>query len=125
MKVALVHDQINEYGGAERVLEALCELYPDAPIYTSFYKKDSLAWKHFKHKKIVPSWAHYIPFFSTRLHSPLRFLAPWIWGSFNFSKYDVVISSASWYITKGFGNHSPFPAIYYALYNIQQVLPQF
>ncbi|MDO8452334.1 MAG: glycosyltransferase, partial [bacterium] len=36
-------------------------------------------------------------------HSPLRFLAPLIWGSFDFSKYDVVISSASWYITKGFG----------------------
>lgn len=101
MKVALVHDQINEYGGAERVLETLSEMYPDAPIYTAFYKKDSLAWKRFKHKKIIASWAHYIPFFATRLHSPLRFLAPWIWGSFDFSKFDVVISSASWYVTKG------------------------
>lgn len=101
MKVALVHDQINEYGGAERVLEVLSEMYPDAPIYTAFYKKNSLAWKHFKHKKIIPSWAHYIPFFSTKLHSPLRFLAPWIWGSFDFSEYDVVITSASWYVTKG------------------------
>lgn len=101
MKVALVHDQISEYGGAERVLETLSEMYPDAPIYTAFYKKDSLAWKRFKNKKIIPSWAHYIPFFSTKLHSPLRFLAPWIWGSFDFSKYDVVITSASWYITKG------------------------
>lgn len=101
MKIALVHDQIKEYGGAERVLEALCELYPDAPIYTAFYQKGSLAWKHFKNRKIIPSWAHYIPFFATKLHSPLRFLAPWIWGSFDFSKYDVVITSASWYVTKG------------------------
>src|SRR6185369_13812391 len=101
MKVALVHDQINEYGGAERVLEALCEIYPEAPIYTSFYRKDSQGWKRFKNKKIIPSWAHYIPFFATKLHSPLRFLAPWIWESFDFSKYDVVITSASWYITKG------------------------
>lgn len=109
MKVALVHDQINEFGGAERVLEALCEIYPDAPIYTAFYKKNSLAWKRFKHKKIIPSWAHYLPFFATKLHSPLRFLAPWIWGSFNFSKYDVIISSASWYVTKGFGTrHAEF-----------------
>ncbi|HSA83938.1 MAG TPA: glycosyltransferase [Patescibacteria group bacterium] len=107
MKVALVHDQINEYGGAERVLEALCELYPDAPIYTAFYKKNSLAWKRFKHKKIIPSWAQAIPFFATKLHSPLRFLAPWIWRSFDFSKYDVVISSASWYVTKGFGSKDP------------------
>jgi len=101
LRIALVHDQINEYGGAERVLEALCELYPDAPIYTAFYRKNTVAWEHFKHKKIIASWAHYIPFFATKLHSPLRFLAPWIWGSFDFSQHDVVITSASWYVTKG------------------------
>lgn len=101
MKIALVHDQISEYGGAERVLEALGEIYPEAPIYTAFYRKDSEAWKRFKHKKIIASWVQNIPFFTTKLHSPLRFLAPMIWGSFDFSKYDVVISSASWYVTKG------------------------
>jgi glycosyltransferase involved in cell wall biosynthesis len=102
MKVALVHDYIKEYGGAERVLEALCEIYPNAPIYTAFYRKDSDTWQRFKNKKIIPSWVHYIPFFATKLHSPLRFLTPWIWDSFDFSKYDVVIGSASWYVTKGF-----------------------
>ena len=102
MKVAIVHDYIKEYGGAERVLEALCEAYPHAPIYTAFYKKDSDAYDRFKHKKIIPSWVHYIPFFATKLHSPLRFLAPMIWGSFDFSEYDVILGSASWYVTKGF-----------------------
>jgi glycosyltransferase involved in cell wall biosynthesis len=102
MRVALVHDYIKEYGGAERVLEALTEAYPDAPIYTAFYQKGSAAHDRFKHKKIRTSWVHYIPGFSTRLHSPLRFLAPMIWGGFDFSKYDVVIGSASWYVTKGF-----------------------
>lgn len=102
MKVAIVHDYIKEYGGAERVLEALTEIYPDAPIYTAFYKKDSTAYKHFKDKKIIASWAQYFPFFAGKLHSPLRFLTPLIWRSFNLSDYDVVISSASWYITKGF-----------------------
>lgn len=101
MKVALVHDYIKEYGGAERVLEALTELYPDAPIYTAFYKKGSPAWERFKKKKIHASWVQHIPYFVDRLHSPLRFLAPRIWGSFDFSKYDVVITSASWYVTKG------------------------
>lgn len=101
MKVALVHDYIKENGGAERVLEALCEAFPQAPIYTAFYKKGSPAWEKFKDKKIIPSWVHYIPFFATKLHSPLRFLAPQIWGGFNFSQYDVVITSASWYVTKG------------------------
>lgn len=102
MKVALVHDYLKEYGGAERVLEALSELYPDAPIYTAFYKKGSPAWQRFKKKKIHASWVQNIPFFVSRLHSPLRFLAPAIWNSFDFSEYDVVIGSASWYVTKGF-----------------------
>lgn len=106
MKVAIVHDYIKEYGGAERVLEAICEAYPDAPIYTAFYKKGSPAWERFKNKKIIPSWVHYIPYFATKLHSPLRFLTPQIWNSFTFSQYDVVLTSASWYVTKGVINSS-------------------
>lgn len=102
MKVALVHDYIKEYGGAERVLEALSEIFPDAPIYTAFYKQDSEAFKHFKDKRIITSWVQNFPFFGDKLYSPLRFLTPLIWGSFDFSKYDLIISSASWYITKGF-----------------------
>lgn len=104
MKIALVHDYIKEYGGAERVLEALTEIYPGAPIYTAFCDKNSTAYSHFKDKKIVNSWFNLLPF-SSKLASPLRFLTPLIWGSFNFKDYDVVISSASWYITKGFGNN--------------------
>ncbi len=101
MRIALVHDYLNEYGGAERVLEALAELYPKAPIYTAFYRNGSAAYERFKHRDIRVSWAHYIPGFATKLHSPLRFLTPAIWSSFDFSDYDVVISSSSWYITKG------------------------
>ena len=103
MKVAIVHDYIKEFGGAERVLEALCEIYPDAPIYTVFVDKSSSAYAHFKDKKIIESWAAVIPFFP-KLASPLRFLIPWIWGTLDLSKYDLVISSASWYVTKGFGS---------------------
>ncbi|MEA3355328.1 MAG: glycosyltransferase [Patescibacteria group bacterium] len=110
MKVALIHDYLNEFGGAERVLLALSEIYPKAPIYTAFYKKKSEAYERFKGKDIRTSWVHKIPFFAGKLHSPLRFLAPWIWGSFSAKggwegllDYDVVISSSSWYVTKGFG----------------------
>lgn len=113
MKVALVHDYLKEYGGAERVLEELHKLYPDAPIYTAFYKSGSLGYEKFKDAKVIPSWAQYIPFFADRLHSPLRFLAPLIWDSFNFTTYDVVISSASWYITKGFDKNSDTKEICY------------
>lgn len=102
MKIAIVHDYIKEYGGAERVLEELHKIFPDSPIYTAFYKSDSDAYRRLKNANIIPSWVHFIPFFSTKLHSPLRFLAPLIWGSFDFSKYDVIIASSSWYVTRGF-----------------------
>ena len=101
MRVALVHDYLAEFGGAERVLLALAEMYPEAPIYTAFYNKDSEAYKRFSDRKIIASWAQNVPGFASRLHSPLRFLAPWIWESFDLGEFEVVISSASWYITKG------------------------
>jgi hypothetical protein len=101
MKVAIVHDYLNEYGGAERVLKALSNMYPEAPIYTAFYVPGSTAYEEFKNRKLICSWFSNIPFY-WRLYSPLRFLIPWIWKSFNLKEYDVIISSASWYITKGF-----------------------
>jgi glycosyltransferase involved in cell wall biosynthesis len=104
MKIAIVHDYIKEYGGAERVLEALTETFPDAPIYTAFCDKTSNAYQHFKNNKIISSWFDHLPF-AAKLSSPLRFLTPFIWGSFSFKEYDIVLSSASWFITKGFGSN--------------------
>lgn len=101
MKVALVHDYLADFGGAERVLLSLSELYPEAPIYTAFYTKGLPAYERFKGRDIRASWAQRVPLFASKLHSPLRFLAPEIWESFDLDSYDVVISSASWYITKG------------------------
>ena len=101
LKVALVHDYLVDFGGAERVLMALSEIWPDAPIYTAFYQIGSPAHERFKNKRLIPSWAQKIPGFVPYLHSPLRFLAPEIWESFDFDDFDIVVSSASWYITKG------------------------
>jgi len=103
MKVALVHDYLNEFGGAERVLLALSRIYTKAPIYTIYYKKNSLCGKIFRKKKIIESWFSCLPF-PEKLISPLRFLVPLIWGRFDFSDYDLVITSASWAITKGMKN---------------------
>ncbi len=103
MKVALVHDYLSEFGGAERVLLALSEIWPDAPIFTAFYRRGSEAHRRFKGKKIITSWAQFVPFFSTKLYSPLRFLSPQIWQDIarKVKDYDLVITSSSWYITKG------------------------
>ncbi len=103
MKIALVHDYLNEFGGAERVMFALSRIYPKAPIYTIYYKKDSLCGKIFRNKKIIESWFSYLPF-PEKLISPLRFLVPLIWSRFDFSDYDLVITSASWAVTKGMKN---------------------
>lgn len=101
MKVALVHDYIKEFGGAERVLKTLSDMYPEAPIYTAFCVKGSTAEKEFRGRKIVESF--FSPILKIwRLYSPLRFLTPIIWKSFNLSEYDLVITSCSWYITRGF-----------------------
>lgn len=101
MKIALVHDYLKEYGGAERVLQTFHEMWPEAPIYTAFCVKDSAAGEEFAGAKIVESWlAPLIKWKS--LYSPLRFLTPLIWKSFNFRDYDLVITSASWYVTRGF-----------------------
>ncbi len=103
MKIALVHDYLKEYGGAEKVLEALHEIWPQAPIYTIFNRveQNPLLKKNFGEAKIIESWFGKLPF-ADKLISPLRFLIPIIWRNFDFKKYDLVISSASWAVTKGF-----------------------
>ena len=96
MKIALVHDYIKEYGGAERVLESLHEIFPDATVYTSVYLSSYLGphRERFRDWKIKTSWAQYIPF-KAKLISPLRLLSPLLFKQFDFSGYDVVITSAT------------------------------
>ena len=102
MKIALVHDQLQEFGGAERVLFALHEIFPDAPVYTAFQNPTTAKKNLPQHETwdIRESWASKIPWIG-KLYSPLRFLAPSIWESFDFSEYDLVLSSSGWYMCKG------------------------
>jgi glycosyltransferase involved in cell wall biosynthesis len=94
MKVALVHDYIKEYGGAERVLEALHEVYPDATVFTSVYLPRFLGphRERFKGWKIKTSWFQYVPF-NHKLISPFRLIAPFVFK--DLSDFDVVIVSAT------------------------------
>jgi glycosyltransferase involved in cell wall biosynthesis len=103
MKIAIVHDYLIDFGGAEEVLAVLHEMYPKAPIYTSILNKTKMAkfMYKFEGSKIITSWFNYIPF-ADRAISLFRFLVPLIWLGFDFSNYDLVLSSSSWAITKGF-----------------------
>ncbi len=96
MKVAIVHDYIKEYGGAERVLEAFHEIYPSAPIFTTVFLPEFLGphKKRFAGWDIRTSWLQNIPFIE-KLISPARLLSPFIFENFNFSEFDVLLVSAT------------------------------
>lgn len=100
LRVALVHDYIKELGGAERVILTLAEMFPAAPIYTAFLVPGSAFARKLAGRKIVTSWADRL-LRRGNMHSPLRFLIPTIWESFNFRGFDLVISSASGYSSEG------------------------
>ncbi len=114
MKVALVHDQLREFGGAERVLVVLKKIFPRADIFTTTFDLDSLG----SHKSLIKdwkvnvSWFGKIPFLN-KFYSPFRFLTPLIWESFDFSKYDLVISSSGSWMSKGIKTKKPTVHISY------------
>ncbi len=92
MKVALVYDRINKWGGAERVLLSLHELFPDADLYTSVYNKEKARWA--KVFSIFPSFLQEFPF-AKEAHEFYPLLMPAAFESFHFDTYDLVISVTS------------------------------
>lgn len=94
-RVALVHDYLNQYGGAERVLEALHELYPHAPVYTSIYDAAAMP-ASYATWDIRTSWMQRLP--AWRKHFRKYFLLyPSAFEAFDLSAYDLIISSSSAY----------------------------
>lgn len=93
MKVALVHDYLNQYGGAERVLESFKEIFPDAPIYTLISDLSKMPDK-FERYDIHNSFIQKIPF-SKRNYKKMMSLFPLAIEQFDLSSYDVVLSSSS------------------------------
>lgn len=93
LKVALVHDYLNQYGGAERVLESFHHLFPQAPVYTLLYDQDSLP-EYYKSWDIRPSFLNRIPGHRKHYQKMLP-LFPLAIESFDLSGYDIVISSSN------------------------------
>lgn len=95
MKIALVHDDLVQWGGAERMLLALAELFTDAPIYTSVFDRDNLLLSEkFKGKKIVTSFLQKIPGWKWFYRAFLP-LYPLAFEQFDFSEFDIVISQTT------------------------------
>ena len=93
MRIAFVHDYLIQYGGAERVLESLSEIWPHAPIYTLVYEPQKVH-SRFDKKTIKTSYLQKIPLAKShhRIFPPLMMLAT---EQFSLDYYDVVISDSS------------------------------
>lgn len=93
-RIALVHDFLIRYGGAERVLHALYEMFPSAPIYTLF-ADEKLLQTYFPGADIRTSSLDRLPQF---LKKRYRYLAPFCIAAtenFTFNEFDLVISSSA------------------------------
>lgn len=93
MKVALIHDHLAQDGGAEKVLKALTELFPDAPIFTLLYDEKN-ANQHFKTKRIFTSVIQRLPGGIKYYKWYMPFM-PMAVEFFDLSEYDLIISDAS------------------------------
>lgn len=93
LKVALVYDRVNKWGGAERVLLSLNKLFPKAPLYTSVCNQKTANWaKVFP--KVIPSFLQNFPLVRNH-HELFPYLMPLAFESFDFSRFDLVISVTS------------------------------
>jgi len=110
MKIALVHDFLNQWGGAERVLKTFTEIFPDAPIFV-LTKDQAIVEEFFPGKIITTSFIQDLPGMpkTRKIYFPLM---PKAIESFDFSGFDVVLSSASAY-AKGIITKPPTKHICY------------
>lgn len=89
MKIAIVTDWLTNYGGAESVISAFHDLFPDAPIYTTMYRPKKMR-ELGKLKNIHTTWLDKIP---TSKHQYLLSLMPTAVEMIDLDEYDIVLSS--------------------------------
>jgi glycosyltransferase involved in cell wall biosynthesis len=93
MKVALVHDYLNQMGGAERVVLALHEIFPEAPLYTSIYAPERVD-TAFQNIDIRTSFMQKLPLVKNH-HRPFLPFYPFAMERLDLRGYDLVLSSSS------------------------------
>ncbi|OGM28823.1 hypothetical protein A2962_05070 [Candidatus Woesebacteria bacterium RIFCSPLOWO2_01_FULL_39_61] len=93
MKTAIVYDRVNKWGGAERVLLALHEMFPDAPLFTSVYSPEKATWAA-SFSEVTTSFLNKIKYLRTR-NQLIPYLMPIAFETFDFTGYDLVISVTS------------------------------
>jgi glycosyltransferase involved in cell wall biosynthesis len=95
VNVALVHDYLNQRGGAERVFAHIAQAWPEAPIYTALYDQRALG-DLFPPKRVRASYLARVPF-ANRYFRGLAPFYPRAFESFDFAGFDAIVSSTtSW-----------------------------
>ena len=92
-KVALVHDDFVQEGGAESLFAEIAQIFPNAPIYTSLVDWDKLQ-ESIGRERIITSFIQKIPF-AGKFYKLLLPLYPLAFESFNFDGFDLIISSTT------------------------------
>jgi glycosyltransferase involved in cell wall biosynthesis len=93
MRVALVHDWLNQRGGAEDVLESLVSMFPDAAVYTSMYWRERMP-AAYRAWDVRTTWLDHAPGIY-RHHQAYLLLYPWAFSQTDLSSYDMVLSNKS------------------------------
>lgn len=90
-KVALAHEFLSQFGGAEKTIEAIAEIFPESPIYTAKYDPSKMP------KTITEREVIYPKGLFNKISEKLFFLLrmPTIFEDFDFRDYDIVISSGT------------------------------
>ena len=91
LNIAIVCDWLTNFGGAEKVILALHQLFPKAPIYTSIYNRDRMP--GFENALIHTSYLQHLPWAKDK-HQLYLSLMPEVFEQFDLSGYDIVISSS-------------------------------
>ncbi len=93
MKVAIVHDWLVTFGGAERVVLQMLGMFPDADIYTLVYDEKKIG-KYFPKEKVHTSFVQKFPM-ATKLYRKFLSLMPKAFEAFDLTGYDLVLASSS------------------------------
>jgi glycosyltransferase involved in cell wall biosynthesis len=101
MNIAIVHDYLHQYGGAEKVVEAWLDMYPKADIYTSFFIPQQFTTslqitKAYNNGRIHTTWLqHFLPHF-LRFYKHLFWLYPIVMSFVTVKNYDTVLISSTY-----------------------------
>lgn len=90
-KIAIIADWLTNMSGAEQVVIAMHEAFPDAPIYTSVFTPENLP--EFKGLNIKTTWIQRLPKFLRRLHKWFPVIRVWAFRSLDLSEYDIILAS--------------------------------